>query len=1377
MENLFDVFISYGRKDSKNFAIKLHEKLTEMGLRVWFDQNDIPPGVDWQNQIDDGIEKTHNFIFIVAPHSVKSPYCRKEIELAYKYKKRIIPLLHVKADEHWELMHPSIQKINWLLFQEEINDFEDSFSRLINVINSNKDYVHKHTKILLKALKWSRHKKPNNYLLNGEERKTAQTWIKTRFLEEQAPCEPSEIHCDYIGESMKNANNFMTDVFISHASQDVEITQKIANTLRRESWTTWISKTDIKTGKDFQQEIYKGIEEADNIVYLISEHALRSKYCQQEIEYGLKHNKRLVPLLIDKIALEEIPEEIRHLQYIDFTEHQDSKQYRDSVNKLLHSLKEETYYYKQHKLSLVKALKWEREDRNPSILSKGHIFEQFESWLKIARNRAEHPPLPIQIEYIEESRKQAAASIPEVFIAYSRGDSDFARRLNEALQRQGKNTWFDQEDINSGADYEEEIKTGIDSAANFLFIISPKSLESPYCVKEIEYARQQNKRIVTVLYKPVSAEKLHPALKKKQWLDFNQHDGDFYANFSQLIRTLDTDREYVHNHNKWLHKAKEWEKKEKTSDLLLRGLELSNAREWLEQAKTENKKPAPTALQNEFICASEEAIQAADRAEKKRQKQKQFWQRFAIASLCVGLIAALFYQKQANKSRIEALRQNIRSLSEYSQTLYFSDNKLDALKEALIAWQKLQQLSQKEQKQKALDRQVKVALRQAVYGVQESNRLEGHKDTVWSVAVSPDGKLIASGSGDNTVKLWNKNGSLKEDLKGHQGTVYGVAFSPDGTLIASASADNTIKLWNNEGKFLTTIRGHQNTVFAVAFNPNGKLLASASADGTARLWRNDGTYLETIGENNQENPVQVFAIAFSRDGKYIATAGAVAGTNKMLRVWSISEKQDGNLTVKLLKSFPQNTETDPDNSYNFTSVAFSPDGQDLVAGTTNEKIKLWKQWRSDKGKIAEIKTHEDAVNTVAFSSNGKFIVSGGQDNTIKFWRLDGTLANMFSGHTDGVQTVAIAPESNFPSDNPPFVVSGSFDRTVRIWKLNDRFQTTLYGHLDGVTALAISTDLIVSGSEDRNLMLWQRDGTLVKEIKRAHKNTIQGIAISPDGALIASASKDKTIKIWRRDGTPVKTLQGHKDWVSSVAFSPNNKYIVSGSYDNTVKIWKLEGNSWEKFKSIDGNSDNIFTVAFSPDGKYIAFGGEDNTVKLWNFQEETLKDSFCNDCNGHKGSIYAVAFSPDGKYIASGSGDNTVKLWKIDGTLANTLNDTDEEHQNSVRSVTFSPDGKYIASGSGDKTMKIWNKENGRLNTTLKKHTDKVNAVAFSPDGTYVASASHDRTIVLWKWKQIRDLKSLNSDGCQWVGDYVKNNEKLLPKIKNDLCQIGTPKR
>jgi hypothetical protein len=221
MTNFFDAFISYGRKDSLAFATKLYTHLLEQDLNIWFNQKNIPFGVDYQREIDEnGIEKSQNFLFIIAPHSVKSPYCRKEIDLAVKLNKRIIPLLHIKSDEFLNQTHPIIGKINWIWFQEETDNFEKSFANLISVIQRQAGYLEQHTRFLYKALEWERNQKRTSYLLIQDERKEAESWLKREFKTEQPPCLPTDLHCEFICESKKNANNLLAQVFLSHSERD-----------------------------------------------------------------------------------------------------------------------------------------------------------------------------------------------------------------------------------------------------------------------------------------------------------------------------------------------------------------------------------------------------------------------------------------------------------------------------------------------------------------------------------------------------------------------------------------------------------------------------------------------------------------------------------------------------------------------------------------------------------------------------------------------------------------------------------------------------------------------------------------------------------------------------------------------------------------------------------------------------------------------------------------------------------------------------------------------------------------------------------------------------------------------------------------------------
>jgi hypothetical protein len=190
----------------------------------------------------------------------------------------------------------------------------------------------------------------------------------TEFLPpKQPPCQPSTLVCEFICEARKNAENMMTDIFICYdAEHDQNIRNSVIQSLSRYAKTTWIHDRDIQKGTDYGRAINVGIENADNFFYFISPHSIASEYCQFELEHALKNNKRIVPLLIAPTPESEIPEAVRGLQFVDFTDNTCQADYDSDIDDILNILRLDQEYYEQHKVFLARALKWQAENQKPS---------------------------------------------------------------------------------------------------------------------------------------------------------------------------------------------------------------------------------------------------------------------------------------------------------------------------------------------------------------------------------------------------------------------------------------------------------------------------------------------------------------------------------------------------------------------------------------------------------------------------------------------------------------------------------------------------------------------------------------------------------------------------------------------------------------------------------------------------------------------------------------------------------------------------------------------------------------------------------------------------------------------------------------------------
>ncbi len=712
--------------------------------------------------------------------------------------------------------------------------------------------------------------------------------------------------------------------------------------------------------------------------------------------------------------------------------------------------------------------------------------------------------------------------------------------------------------------------------------------------------------------------------------------------------------------------------------------------------------------------------------------------------------------KQEQEILLIATRSEQRGISIARRWDRGSEGQINLLLEAIKVGEDLQEITKIDSSNQYSSPALLLTLRTILDEIQEQNQFSGHRSSVKSVAFSPDGRYFATGSLDETARLWDLQGKLLAEFKGHRESVKSVAFSPDGKYLATGSRDNTARLWDLKGNLLREFQIKSGGVESVVFSPNGQYLVTGSWN-TISLWDLQGNLIWKL-QGRGHNREYVMSVAFSPDGKYIATGGG--GSDKTARLWDLQ----GNL----LRKFTGHKD-------GLIGVIFSHDGKYIATASSDKTARLWD---FQGNLLVEFKGHGADVRSIAFSPDDQYLATGSWDNTARLWDLhdlakfndskpndenlstyshwervseyeeDDQVVMKLIRHPEVVESVAFSPDGKY-------LATGSNDNIARLWSLQSHlFVEFKKDNVYNVESVAFSPDgkYLATGSWSHTAHLWDLQGNLIAEFK-GHKNDVESVAFSPDGKYLATGSNDKTARLWDLKGNLLREFTGHKDDIESVAFSPDGKYLATGSSDKTARLWDLKGNLLREFT---GHGSGVQSVAFSPDGKYLATGSSDKTARLWD-----LKGNLLREFTVHKNDVQSVAFSPDGKYLATGSWDKTARLWDLQGNLIVEFNG----HRSAVVSVAFSPDGKYLATGSNDNTARLWDLQ-GNILAEFKGHKDDVKSVAFSPDGKYLATGSWDDTARLWP---IEDLDALLVRGCHWLKDYFVSHPRDLQELP--VCQ------
>ena len=673
------------------------------------------------------------------------------------------------------------------------------------------------------------------------------------------------------------------------------------------------------------------------------------------------------------------------------------------------------------------------------------------------------------------------------------------------------------------------------------------------------------------------------------------------------------------------------------------------------------------------------------------------------------------------------------------------------------------------------------ALRDAVNRVQWTPRpLVGHTDSILALAISPDGRLLATAGNDGSTYIWDSDGASKTRLTGHEGAVNTVAFNPAGDQLVTASNDQTARLWRIDGTLIRTFRNPGAAVMNAIWRPDGQVILTVDQNNMLVLWNVNGEQIQTFDAVS----LAIFYLQFAPSGE------TVLMLNDASRVVVWNTRTSAWLTL--------NESSDIDT----LSAVFSPDGQHILTAEADGTANIWaldgshelsleghtervsqvvwgdtylltaswdgtaRVWDADGQQRAILRGHSSAVSSAIFSSAADRILTVSDDGTTRLWGNDGQLDATLAGPDN-----TLVVQAWFAANDTRIVTLGN-DGSAYVWTpVSQNF--VLAGHHNDVISAAFSPsdDTMMTASQDNNAYLWDANGAIIRRFA-GHTDQINSAVWSADGAFILTASgdntarlwpvgggapvtlvghegplggavwspvpsqfpiltasDDRTARLWALDGTPGPILIGHTDTVLSASFSPDGQLIVTTSADDTARVWSVAG---ALITTLEQHQDDVNKAVWSPDGALLLTISDDGTANLWDRKWQLLAV-----LDAHTEAVTNAAFSPSGDAIITTSADDTARIWNTDGELLQTLNG----HSGDVMQATFSRNGSTILTASRDGTARLWSRD-GRLLTILSGHRDWVQSAVWSADQQQVLTASADNTARL-HFVQLADVLAL----------------------------------
>lgn len=826
-----------------------------------------------------------------------------------------------------------------------------------------------------------------------------------------------------------------------------------------------------------------------------------------------------------------------------------------------------------------------------------------------------------------------------------------------------------------------------------------------------------------------------------------------------LRQWLEEDRQGLRVQRKLTEAAQEWARLQRDEGLLFRGARLAEAAEWSgEHAAMLNP------LEREFIDRSQALVEReALEREEQRQRELQTAQRLAevereraevqsrsaarlrrgaaglAAALLIAAAFAIISLILANQAQRNVQQARSGQLAALALTLV-DQHPQRAL---LLAMEAAHIGNAQEPTPASLDALYQSLTRTGGLPLIRTNQelltaaYAPWKDQPWAAVAGQGG----------VIWLWNLG--LPEwqpvTLTMESQAVYTLAFSPGSSqqgfqrLLAAADADGRVMVWNMqdlaaEPRMLQ--QPGESVVMALAFSPAkaGKWLAAANQDGQVLVWDvNDwGAGAQVLLQNDQA----LSSLAFSPDGRQIVVGD-----------WSGAVRLYDALNGTPVREFIHHLRE-------VFAVAISPDGNWLASGSTDNNVAVW-DLNDPTALPIVLSGYHDQVYALAFSPGSRWLLIGSEGDNLRLWDSTRPYDPPLSlrGHEGTVYSAAFSADGKW-------LLTASADGSARLWPSPVALETTLVppalggldfpvvlrDHTDWVLTTAYSPDgrWLVSAGVDNQVVL--RNPQKLDQpplILPGNGSLIFAVAFSPNSHWLAVGDGSNKIYIRETDNLSKQplVLSGHSDWVETLAFSPDGEWLASGSMDKSVRVWRSE--DWNAAPQVLETEAEVITLAFSPDNQHLAVGVDTET---WIYDLNALSAAPLK-LKDHTNFISALAFSPDGNKLASGSWDNTIHLWNTQKWDAAPV--ILQGHADQINGLAFSSDGKWLASASADQTARLWSLS--RLEATplvLGGYNDEAQSLAFSPDAQWLAVSSLDGTVRLW----MMDLEKIQSLACRKVG-------------------------